>query len=634
MKRMITICIASIMTLGLISANVDAAKTETQKLIASDGAAEDYACSVSISGDHAIMGARGDDDNGSNSGSAYVFERIGGIWTEVAKLIASDAAAEDQFGRGVSIFGDYAIVGAPSDDDNGSNSGSAYVYKRIGGVWTEVAKLTASDGVDPEMFGYSVSISSDCAIVGAPNDDDNSFRSGSAYVFECTGGGWTKMAKLTDCDGTLYDHFGHSVSTSGDHVIVGAPGDDEKGYNKAGAAHIFERSNLGWTKVAKLTAIDGAAEDQFGRTVSISDNHAIVGAFGNDDHSFRSGSAYAFERIGGIWTQVAKLTASDGAYNDMFGYSVSVSGDCAIVGAHHADSYYWPYYAGAAYVYERIGGVWTEVAKLRASDGDFGDGLGYSASVSGDCAIVLAYADDDNGNLSGSAYIYELAFDQVPVANAGGPYVKSARSWDGAMVVLNGLDSYDPDGGIFYFEWDLDLAIDSDDDGNPANDADETTPTALWMFPIGQIDIALTVRDAAGLASPPDVTSVTVSYINVGVDIKPGEYPNTVNMGSHGIIQVAFLTDEIFDASTIDPLTVTLRGEDFSDGLVKLRGKKEVPLTTLEDVDGDGDLDLLVKLDAEKLSEYEIDALCVLGALTYDGYVVSGSDTIRVVPVE
>jgi hypothetical protein len=161
--------------------------TEVAKLLASDGAADDeFGESVAISGDYAIVGAYRDDDNGTDSGSAYVFERDGsGNWAEVTKLLASDGAADDDFGESVAISGDYAIVGAPIDDDNGTDSGSAYVFERDGtGNWTEVAKLLASDGATSDYFGTSVAISGDYAIVGAYLDDDNGTDSGSAYIFE------------------------------------------------------------------------------------------------------------------------------------------------------------------------------------------------------------------------------------------------------------------------------------------------------------------------------------------------------------------------------------------------------------------------------------------------------------------
>ena len=218
-----------------------------------------------------------------------------------------------------------------------------------------------------------------------------------------------------------------------------------------------------------------------------------------------------------------------------------------------------------------------------------------------------------------------------PVADAGGIYVARATSWDGARVVLCGGGSYDPDRDVITYAWDLDLAVDGPDpDSDPANDVDSTEVNPTAQFPIGQTDISLIVTDEHGLASVPAVTTVTVSVIDVAIDIKPGSYPNSINLGSNGVVPVAFLTTPGFDASTVDPMTVTLRGEGFC-GLVALRGKKQQPMASLEDVDGDGDLDLVVHLDTENLA-LEPGALeCTLGALTYDLYVVSGTDTVNIV---
>jgi hypothetical protein len=233
----------------------------------------------------------------------------------------------------------------------------------------------------------------------------------------------------------------------------------------------------------------------------------------------------------------------------------------------------------------------------------------------------------------GGFRIAALSGKQLPAADAGGPYIEPAISWVGGRVTLNGLDSVDPDGGELTYEWDLNLARDSDSDGNPSNDVDAAFATAVYLFPIGQTDIALVVRDASGLASEPDITSVQISIIEVAIDIKPGSYPNFINMKSHGVVPVAFLSDETFDATTIDPRTITLRGEDVGDGLIELRGRKNIkPMARFKDVDRDGDMDLLVMLDIQKLFDYEVNALCILGARTYDGYVVRGSDTIQIVP--
>ncbi len=293
-KRLLcTVVLFSVLCLG-IGASF-AQPPDEFKILASDGAAGDlFGESVSISGDVAIVGARLDDDNGVNSGSAYVFRLVGGSWIEEAKLTASDGAASDLFGFSVSISGDVAIVGAFFDDDNGTDSGSAYVFRHSGeGVWTQEAKLTASDGAAADRFGISVSISGDVAIVGARLDDDNGSSSGSAYVFRLVGGSWIEEAKLTASDGAAFDRFGISVSISGDVAIVGARLDDDNG-SSSGSAYVFRLVGGSWIEEAKLTASDGAAFDRFGISVSISGDVAIVGAFFDDDNGSSSGSAYIY----------------------------------------------------------------------------------------------------------------------------------------------------------------------------------------------------------------------------------------------------------------------------------------------------------------------------------------------------
>ena len=266
--------------------------TETAKLTASDGAEDDgFGNFVAISGDTVVVGAPGSDFSKS---SAYVFVKSGN-WsdmTETAKLTVSDWAAGDWFGP-VAISGDTVVFGAYGDDDNGNNSGSAYVFVKSG-HWsdmTETAKLTASDGAAGDWFGASVAISGDTVVVGAYWDDGK----GSAYVF-VKSGHWSDMietAKLTASDGEYFDNFGASVAISGDTVMVGAYWDDDNG-NDSGSAYVFVKSGH-WsdmTEPAKLTASDGAEDDGFGLSVAISGDTVVVGAPGYDDNK---GSAYVFE---------------------------------------------------------------------------------------------------------------------------------------------------------------------------------------------------------------------------------------------------------------------------------------------------------------------------------------------------
>ncbi|MHA1485386.1 MAG: FG-GAP repeat protein, partial [Candidatus Thorarchaeota archaeon] len=377
---------------------------EQDKLLASDGAANDrFGLSVSIDGDYAIIGASDDDDNGDGSGSAYVFIRSGTAWTEQAKLLASDGAADDRFGFSVSIDGDYAIIGAYRNDDNGETSGSAYVFTRSGTDWTEQVKLLPSDGAADDWFGYSVSISGDYAIIGALYDDDNGDYSGSAYVFKRSGTDWTEQAKLLPSDGAQGEYFGGSVSIDGDYAIIGAYRDDDNG-DYSGSAYVFTRSGTDWTEQAKLLPSDGAQGEYFGFSVSIDGEYVIVGAWRDDDNGDASGSAYVFIRSGAAWTQQAKLLASDGTTDDRFGLSVSIDGDYVIVGAWR-DKNEW-YASGSAYVFTRSGTDWTEQAKLLASYRAAGDRFGYSVSIDGGYAIIGAYLDDDNGETSGSAYVF------------------------------------------------------------------------------------------------------------------------------------------------------------------------------------------------------------------------------------
>ena len=356
------------------------------KLTSSDGAVYDrFGFSSSISGDYAIVGSYGDDDNGWDSGAAYIFHYDGISWTEEAKLLPNDGDEYDRFGYSVSISGDYAIVGAYCDDDNGWDSGSAYVFRNDGMSWTEEAKLTPSDGAECDRFGFSVSISGDDAIVGAYTDDDNEWDSGSAYVFHNDGISWTEEAKLIPGDGTEDDYFGFSVSISGDCVIAGAYGDDDNGRD-SGSAYTFRYDGTSWTEEAKLIPGDGTEDDYFGFSVSISGDRAILGACADDDKGLQSGAAYMFRYDGASWINEVKLTASDGAAHDYFGFAVSIFDNYAAVGACHDDDKGWN--SGSAYIFGYDGFSWTEQTKIIPGDGVEDDYFGFSVSVSGDRVIV------------------------------------------------------------------------------------------------------------------------------------------------------------------------------------------------------------------------------------------------------
>jgi len=342
-----------------------------------------------------------------SSDSSAVREGVCQYWPadQVSKLLAiGDAAAYDSFGEAVSISGDTAVIGAYGDDDVALGSGSTYIFTLSGSNWSQQAKLTAGDAAAYDSFGEAVSISGDTAVIGAPRDDDGGSNSGSAYIFTRSGSTWSQQAKLTASDAAANDHFGYSVSISSDTTVVGAYWNDDAG-SDSGSAYVFTRSGSTWSQQAKLTASDAAASDYFGVAVSVSGDTAVIGAYLDGDAGSYSGSAYVFTRSGSTWSQQAKLTASDAAANDLFGGDVSVSGDTAVIGAQgDADA---GSSSGSAYVFTRSGSTWTQRAKLNASDAAASDLFGRAVSISGETALVGAYLNDDAGNDSGSAYIFE-----------------------------------------------------------------------------------------------------------------------------------------------------------------------------------------------------------------------------------
>jgi len=427
--------------------------TEVFKAVASDRAASDFfGNSVSISGNYAIVGAPSEDEDagGGNTlngaGSVYIFERDGnGDWNEVQKIVASDRAVEDYFGYSVCISGTYAIVGSLIEDEDagGGNTlneaGSAYIFERDGsGNWNEVQKIVASDREEGDKFAYSVSISGNYVLVGAAWEDEDAGggntrdEAGSAYIFERDGSGnWNEVQKIVASDRKQEDIFAYSVSISGNYVLVGAYCEDEDAgggntLDGAGSAYIFERDGSGnWNEVQKIVAPDRAVNDFFGHSVSISGNYAIVGAYLEDEDAeggntlFQAGSAYIFERDGsGNWNELQKIVAHDRAVEDIFGTSVSISGNYAIVGAYiedeDAEGGNTLDGAGSAYIFERDGsGNWNEVQKIVAPDRAAEDHFSYSVCISGNYVLIGADAEDEDAeggntlNYAGSAYIFE-----------------------------------------------------------------------------------------------------------------------------------------------------------------------------------------------------------------------------------
>src|SRR6266498_2791055 len=274
---------------------IDPTFTQHQKLEASDPAAFDgFGFSVAISGETVVVGALFDDGAaGLQQGSAYVFARSGGVWTQQQKLLASDAAAGAVFGNSVAISGETVVVGAQFDDDvAGDNQGSAYVFARSDGVWSQQQKLLASDArCCGEAFGESVAISGETVVVGSGGGGVG----GSAYVFARSSGVWSQQQKLRASDAAVADSFGASVAISGETVVVGATCDAGAAGRDQGSAYVFARSGGVWSQQQKLEASDAALGDQFGFSVAVSGGTVVVGAHDDSGAAGRlQGSAYVF----------------------------------------------------------------------------------------------------------------------------------------------------------------------------------------------------------------------------------------------------------------------------------------------------------------------------------------------------
>ena len=427
----------------------------TVRLEAFDGVDGDrFGVGAAISGDTIFTGAPFHRVGGVPTGVGYIFVRdTSGVWTLQTELLAPNLSLTmgddngnigDRFGGNIAISGDTAIISADLDNDSDAcallgpllrgscYAGSAYIYVRdASGAWTLQAKLLPSDHAPKAEFGHSVAISEDSAsvVVGANRADDAcpgdlNCESGSAYVFTRDANNiWTEQAKLLASDAARGAHFGFCSSISGDTVVIGSPFIDNDG-----SAYVYVRDANGvWTQQAKLLASDGTMNDQFGYSAAIIGDTVIVGApNGSNTNGDRTGAVYTFVRdAAGVWTQQAKLLASDGSATDDFGFSVGFRNNTLVVGAIGADIA-GNTNAGAVYVFARDAmGAWMEKNKLVGvnANGGIGDKTGSPAGISGGTVIAGAYGFRFNGNqfdLRGAAYVFDLPQGSLADLNGDG----------------------------------------------------------------------------------------------------------------------------------------------------------------------------------------------------------------------
>ena len=373
-----------------------------ERIMAYDGGPDDkFGSRVAISGDTLLIGTPYDDHNGVDSGSAYVYVRTGSGWTPQAK-IDGGAVADDEFGHAVALEGDVAVIGAWGDDDLGFGAGAAYVFTRSGSTWTQQTKLTASDGGDYYNFGNAVDLSGDTVVVGSSSAGGLGAAYGAAYVFVWSGSIWRQEAKLEADLPVVSSRFGTSVSIHGDTVMVGATL-----YPPGGRVYVFERAASVWSQQAVLEASDGEYGNTFGMSLSLDGDTVLIGAPGEDDlcpgnPNCHSGAAYVFERSGSSWAEQDKLLASDPHKDAWFGWSVSLRGGTALIGA--PESWNPDPYTGSAYVFGRLNSSWSQQYEIVAGDAAHSDFFGTSVALEGNSALIGA---PGRGLIDlGAAYVY------------------------------------------------------------------------------------------------------------------------------------------------------------------------------------------------------------------------------------
>lgn len=364
---------------------------------------------VAIDGDYAIVGVpRANAGLTLDAGAAYIFHRNNGVWEQQDNVYADDAQTGDYFGASVSISGDYAVVGAHLDDVGANaDQGSIYVFKRNGLNWTQQQKLTANDGTAIDFFGYSIAIDSTTIVVGAPRDNIGANADqGSVYIYGFLLFGFAFDAKLTASDGDAGDSFGTSVSVNGNFLAVGAIYDDIGGNANQGSVYSFSQfSNnpQGWSTGqpyhAKISALDGDANDNFGCSVSLGFIFLAVGVRSDDINSNNDqGSVYVYTRLPVPpynYSSPDKVIAPDGDANDLFGTWVSNSGVHLIIGAPFDDSPFGVLNQGSVYVYSLLGASPSFIRKIEDDPGEAGGNFGNAVGISGYEVIIGAYLKKD-----------------------------------------------------------------------------------------------------------------------------------------------------------------------------------------------------------------------------------------------
>lgn len=482
------------------------------KLVASDRENGDQlGFAVAISGNEIITGAPFHSAGGPSSGAAYIFEqKEGRAWVENIKLSDGETASEDQFGISVAIHGNLAISGAQQNDDIAPNAGAAYIFERSGTLWLERAKIIANDAKAGDLFGNTVAISGETAVIGAPGVDDAGPEAGAAYIFGRSGDNWIQQAKLIGNDIGMFDQFGTAIAIHENTTIIGAYGKDEGGVD-TGAAYVFARSGTSWTQQAKLTHRNAVSGDLFGFAVAVYGNNALIGAHGNDATGPDSGAAYIFRRSGNTWTQNAQLIPNDSGLGDEFGFAVDLTNGIAIIGAPKEDRNETD--MGTAYIFVETSEAWVQQAKLTAAETEAGDEFGSAVAIHEDTAIVGAWKDDHPVSSDG---------DPAEEIDKGSAYafLRDGLSWvERRRIVASGTNRFDRFGASVSIRGSFAIV---GADGN-----DNAGDNAGSAFIYNPIDLGFRPADIPFPVDPESQTLTTLGHIKHTTIFQ--NYPNPFN---------------------------------------------------------------------------------------------------------
>ncbi len=351
--------------------------------------------SVAIEGDLAAIGG---------VYGVYILSRQpDGRWSSVPLVFSKGVAPDDLFGVSTALSSDTLVIGASLDDTFASNAGSVSVYEFDEGDAVLIQLLNHPSPGANDWFGRTVAIDADTIAVASPSDDDFAPDAGSVSIFVRIAGVWIHQQTLSPPDPSPMDAFGTSISLKGDTLAVGAPGDDTIAAN-AGAVFVYTRVGAAWSLTDLITAADASVFDSFGQSVDLDGDSMGVGAWADDDQAPNAGSVYVLRRIGGLWIEQQKLVVANAGASDMLGASVTIEGALLVAGAVRADTALPD--TGAAFVFRRTAGFWSEIATIHGAAPDAYAG----AALALDLGVLLVGApfDDGAGEDAGHAESYDL----------------------------------------------------------------------------------------------------------------------------------------------------------------------------------------------------------------------------------